>query len=213
MKVQLQIKIVLFSQSKEVKLLKKKKWLFLVCKTRQLSWAACCSSIQASTKRWYAYHTSHISWVLTCCQVVHWKSSRPDASPTCHQDNYNKVGKKATVLIIMISIIPADLTFEFTWLQFSGMFSFSMTINKVQGPDLKIAGLNLTSSCFSITSSIPVVLGLYPQTIFTYMCLVGKRLMPCVQNFSQSKDLHYLFSFAHNNIFLKSWHCSVHSIM
>ena len=53
------------------------------------------------------------------------------------------------VFIPRIPIKPSDLPFEFKRLQFPVRLSFAMTINKAQGQSLKIAGLNLTTPCFS----------------------------------------------------------------
>ena len=56
--------------------------------------------------------------------------------------------KKKKVLIPRIRIIP-NLPFKFKRLQFPVRVSFAMTINKSQGQTLKIAGLDLSSPCFS----------------------------------------------------------------
>ena len=53
------------------------------------------------------------------------------------------------VFIPRIPIKPSDLPFEFKRLQFPVRLNFAMTINKAQGQSLKIAGLNLTTPCFS----------------------------------------------------------------
>ena len=59
------------------------------------------------------------------------------------------VGKKDRVFIPRIPIIPTKLPFQFKRLQFPVRLCFAMTINKAQGQTLRIAGLNLTSPCFS----------------------------------------------------------------
>lgn len=53
------------------------------------------------------------------------------------------------ILIPRIPMISTDLSFEFKRLQFPVRLAFAMTINKSQGQTLKVAGLNLTNSCFS----------------------------------------------------------------
>lgn len=53
------------------------------------------------------------------------------------------------VLIPRIPIIPNNLPFQFKRLQFPLKASFSMTINKSQGQTLKVAGIHLSTPCFS----------------------------------------------------------------
>ena len=53
------------------------------------------------------------------------------------------------VFIPRIPITTDKLTFKFKRLQFPVRLSFAMTINKSQGQTLKIAGLDLSSPCFS----------------------------------------------------------------
>ncbi|XP_057335013.1 ATP-dependent DNA helicase pif1-like [Microplitis mediator] len=54
-----------------------------------------------------------------------------------------------TVFIPRIPIISADYNFEFKRIQYPIKLCFVMTINKSQGQTLKIAGLDLSSDCFS----------------------------------------------------------------
>ena len=53
-------------------------------------------------------------------------------------------GKGGDVFIPRIPIIPSDWPFQFPL-----KLSFAMTINKAQGQTLTVAGLHLTTSCFS----------------------------------------------------------------
>ena len=53
------------------------------------------------------------------------------------------------VFIPKIPIRPSDLPYQFKRFQFPVRLSFSMTINKAQGQSLTIAGLSLTTPCFS----------------------------------------------------------------
>ena len=53
------------------------------------------------------------------------------------------------VFLPKIPIRPSDLPYQFKRLQFSVRLSFSMTINKAQEQSLTIAGLSLTTPCFS----------------------------------------------------------------
>ena len=57
--------------------------------------------------------------------------------------------KKEHVFIPRIPIFSDKLSFKFKRLQFPVRLSFAMTINKSQGQTLKIAGLDLSSPCFS----------------------------------------------------------------
>uniref|UniRef100_UPI00358E6312 ATP-dependent DNA helicase PIF1-like n=2 Tax=Myxine glutinosa TaxID=7769 RepID=UPI00358E6312 len=57
--------------------------------------------------------------------------------------------KGEDVFIPRIPIIPTDMPFQFKRLQFPVRLSFAMTINKSQGQFLKVAGVELTSPCFS----------------------------------------------------------------
>ena len=57
--------------------------------------------------------------------------------------------KKVHVFIPRIPIFSDKLSFKFKRLQFPVRLSFAMTINKSQGQTLKIAGLDLSSPCFS----------------------------------------------------------------
>ena len=57
--------------------------------------------------------------------------------------------KGQVTYIPRIPIIPGDLPFEFKRLQFPVRLAFAMTINKSQGQTFKVAGVDLTSSCFS----------------------------------------------------------------
>lgn len=57
--------------------------------------------------------------------------------------------KGENVLIPRIPMISSDFGFECKRLQFPVRTAFAITINKSQGQTLKVAGLNLTSPCFS----------------------------------------------------------------
>uniref|UniRef100_UPI00358EB4DA ATP-dependent DNA helicase PIF1-like n=1 Tax=Myxine glutinosa TaxID=7769 RepID=UPI00358EB4DA len=57
--------------------------------------------------------------------------------------------KGEDVFIPRIPIIPTDMPFQFKCLQFPVRLSFAMIINKSQGQSLKVAGVELTSPCFS----------------------------------------------------------------
>ncbi|GFW65223.1 ATP-dependent DNA helicase [Trichonephila clavipes] len=59
------------------------------------------------------------------------------------------VGKGNSVIIPQIPIIPTDLPFQFKRVQFPVKLSFAVTINKVQGQTLKVAGVYLENQCFS----------------------------------------------------------------
>uniref|UniRef100_UPI00358DFA46 ATP-dependent DNA helicase PIF6-like n=1 Tax=Myxine glutinosa TaxID=7769 RepID=UPI00358DFA46 len=61
----------------------------------------------------------------------------------------NGCAKGEDVFIPRIPIIPTDMPFQFKRLQFPVRLSFAMTINKSQGQSLKVAGVELTSPCFS----------------------------------------------------------------
>ena len=52
-------------------------------------------------------------------------------------------------MIPRIPIIPTDTPFQFKRLQFPLKLAFAISINKSQGQILKVAGLNLLTSCFS----------------------------------------------------------------
>jgi hypothetical protein len=53
------------------------------------------------------------------------------------------------VFIPRIPMVPTDMPFEFKRLQFPVRLAFAMSINKAQGQSLKVAGINLETSCFS----------------------------------------------------------------
>ncbi|CAH1099969.1 unnamed protein product [Psylliodes chrysocephalus] len=55
------------------------------------------------------------------------------------------------VFIQKIPFIPTDYHFEFKRLQYPVRVCYAMTINKVQGQSLRMAGVDLTSDCFSHT--------------------------------------------------------------
>ena len=57
--------------------------------------------------------------------------------------------KGEIVLIPRIPLIPTDLFFEFKRLQFPVRLAYGITINKSQGQSLKVAGIMLSTSCFS----------------------------------------------------------------
>ncbi|CAF1513734.1 unnamed protein product [Rotaria magnacalcarata] len=57
--------------------------------------------------------------------------------------------KGEDVFIPKIPLLPSDIPFEFTRLQFPVRLAFAMSINKAQGQSLKVAGVNLETSCFS----------------------------------------------------------------
>jgi ATP-dependent DNA helicase PIF1 len=57
--------------------------------------------------------------------------------------------KGEDVFKLRIPIIPTNISFEFKRLQFSVRLAFAMSINKAQGQSLKVAGINLETSCFS----------------------------------------------------------------
>ena len=61
----------------------------------------------------------------------------------------SSAGKGESVFIPRIPLIPNDFPFEFKRIQFPIKVCFAMTINKSQGQSLKVAGINLESSCFS----------------------------------------------------------------
>ncbi|XP_026819066.1 uncharacterized protein LOC113557710 [Rhopalosiphum maidis] len=48
-----------------------------------------------------------------------------------------------------LPLLSSNYPFEFKILQFPIMVSFAMTINKLQGQFLKIAGIDLSNDCFS----------------------------------------------------------------
>lgn len=52
-------------------------------------------------------------------------------------------------LIPRIPMIPTDMPFQFTRLQYPVRLSFAMSINKAQGQTLNVCGVNLEESCFS----------------------------------------------------------------
>ncbi len=57
--------------------------------------------------------------------------------------------KGEDVFIPRIPIIPTDMPFEFKRLQFPVRLAFAVCINKAQGQSLKVAGINLETSCLS----------------------------------------------------------------
>ncbi|CAF1554974.1 unnamed protein product [Rotaria sp. Silwood1] len=57
--------------------------------------------------------------------------------------------KGEDVFIPKIPLLPSDIPFEFTRLQFPVRLAFAMSINKAQGQSLKVAGVNLETPCFS----------------------------------------------------------------
>ncbi|CAF1932880.1 unnamed protein product [Rotaria magnacalcarata] len=57
--------------------------------------------------------------------------------------------KGEDVFIPKIPLLPSDMPFEFTRLQFPVRLAFAMSINKAQGQSLKVAGVNLETPCFS----------------------------------------------------------------
>ena len=54
-----------------------------------------------------------------------------------------------TVFIPRIPMIPTELPFQFKRLQFPVKLAFGITINKAQGQTVNIAGIDLTTQCFS----------------------------------------------------------------
>ena len=54
-----------------------------------------------------------------------------------------------TALIPRIPLIPTNLFLEFKRLQFPVRLAFAMTINKSQGQSLEVAGVDLSTPCFS----------------------------------------------------------------
>ena len=56
--------------------------------------------------------------------------------------------KGEDVFIPQIPMVPNDMPFEFKRLQFPVRLAFAMPINKAQGQSLKVAGINLGTSCF-----------------------------------------------------------------
>ncbi|XP_067949939.1 ATP-dependent DNA helicase PIF1-like [Watersipora subatra] len=63
--------------------------------------------------------------------------------------NVSAFGRLESVFIPRIPIIPTNLPFEFKRIQFPIRVCFAMTINKLQGQSLKVAGIDLLSPCFS----------------------------------------------------------------
>jgi len=57
--------------------------------------------------------------------------------------------KGEDVFIPRIPLIPSNSTIEFKRLQFPVCLCFAMSINKAQGQSLKVAGLELSTPCFS----------------------------------------------------------------
>ncbi|CAF4172498.1 unnamed protein product, partial [Rotaria sordida] len=57
--------------------------------------------------------------------------------------------KGEDVFIPKIPLLPSDIPFQFTRLQFPVRLAFAMSINKAQGQSLKVAGVNLETPCFS----------------------------------------------------------------
>ena len=57
--------------------------------------------------------------------------------------------KGEDTFIPRIPLIPSDMPFSFKRLQFPLRLAFAMTINKAQGQSLKVAGIDLTTPCFS----------------------------------------------------------------
>ncbi|KIH46210.1 hypothetical protein ANCDUO_23740, partial [Ancylostoma duodenale] len=57
--------------------------------------------------------------------------------------------KGEDVFIPRIPMIPTDMPFDFKRLQFPVRLAFAITINKAQGQSLRVAGINLETSCFS----------------------------------------------------------------
>lgn len=57
--------------------------------------------------------------------------------------------KGEDVFIPRIPLIPSDTPFEFKRLQFPVRLAFAMSINKAQGQSLKVAGIDLSTHCFS----------------------------------------------------------------
>ncbi|KIH68827.1 hypothetical protein ANCDUO_00834 [Ancylostoma duodenale] len=53
------------------------------------------------------------------------------------------------VFIPRIPMIPTDMPFDFKRLQFPVRLAYAITINKVQGQPLRVAGINLETPCFS----------------------------------------------------------------
>ncbi|XP_067940437.1 ATP-dependent DNA helicase PIF1-like [Watersipora subatra] len=58
-------------------------------------------------------------------------------------------GRGEYIFIPRIPIIPTDLPFELKRIQFPVRVCFAMTINKSQGQSLKVAGIDLLSTCFT----------------------------------------------------------------
>lgn len=59
------------------------------------------------------------------------------------------IGTGETVFIPRIPMIPSELPFQFKRLQFPIKTAFAMTINKAQGQTLNVAGVDLSTQCFS----------------------------------------------------------------
>ena len=59
------------------------------------------------------------------------------------------VGKGEDVQIPRFQLIPTDVAFQFKQIQFPIRLSFAMSINKAQSQSLHVAGLHVTSPCFS----------------------------------------------------------------
>ena len=58
-------------------------------------------------------------------------------------------GKRESVIIPRIPIIPSDPPFQFKRVQLPIKLSFAVTINKAQGQTLQVAGVQLEKPCFS----------------------------------------------------------------
>ena len=57
--------------------------------------------------------------------------------------------KGEDTLILWISMIPTDMSFQFKRLQFPIRLAFAITINKAQGQSLELCDLYLYTDCFS----------------------------------------------------------------
>ena len=90
--------------------------------------------------------------------------------------------KGEDVFIPRIPIIPTDEPFEFKRLQFPLRLAFAMSINKAQGQSLKVAGVNLETSCFSHGELYVACFKGWNWEEFVYFCSECENQKRCVSS-------------------------------
>ena len=89
-------------------------------------------------------------------------------------------------------MIPTDMPFEFKRLQFPIRLAFAMTINKSQGQSLKVCGLNLEHSCFSMVNYTWHVHGSEDHLRCLFLRLIIKQKMSCITRYLNEEQTYVL---------------------